>query len=85
MSALLCGCAATPEYNPVQAGVAQVFVFNEALKSVAVGMKQEDVHRLLGQEIVTGYTYSDTALAKTAQPITIPNPYKTIANTNYKV
>ena len=72
LSALLCGCATTAEYNPVQTSQEQIFILNEnELKSVRVGMTQQEAHHLMGRQITIGYTYSDSA-----QPITIPNPYR---------
>ncbi len=72
----LCGCAVTTEYNPVQAVHKQTFVLNESsLKAAAIGMTQEEVHRLVGDAIIIGYSYQDTA----SKPITLANPYKTNA------
>ncbi|MBI4309211.1 MAG: DUF3192 domain-containing protein [Candidatus Omnitrophica bacterium] len=76
MFLLVCGCAANGVYNPVQSATRQTFILNAtALNNVRVGMKQAQVHDLLGQELIIGYSYQNAV----ASPITIPNPYKTRA------
>ena len=74
------GCAIKNVYNPVQSAKSEIFLLNErALQNVRVGMKQEEVHNLMGQEIIVGYDYEGSALKEGSRPkpLTIPNPYRT--------
>lgn len=71
------GCATNPEYNPLQTVSRQTFLLNQSgLNQVKVGMKQAEVHNLMGQEIIIGYSYQN-ADPKGPNPLTIANPYKT--------
>jgi hypothetical protein len=74
------GCAMNEVYNPVQSATSQTVSLNEAaLKSVRLGMKQDEVHRIFGQELIIGYDYEAPALKTTTyKPITVANPYKTV-------
>jgi hypothetical protein len=86
LSLLAGGCAVTTNYDPLKAANNQTLLLNESLKQVNVGMSQTDVHNLMGQELIIGYSYqnplpgesSPLAVVKEAseKPITIPNPYK---------
>ena len=77
LSLLICGCAVNTVYNPVQSATDQTFILNAAaLNNVRMGMKQSEAHHILGQEIIIGYSYQNTAGTVDAKPITIPNPYK---------
>ncbi|MBF0504924.1 MAG: hypothetical protein HQL14_07470 [Candidatus Omnitrophica bacterium] len=70
---VLAGCASTPVYNPMQASTHPVLLLNEnSLKEVKEGMTPEEVHKIMGQELVIGYTYQSTDY----KPLTILNPYK---------
>jgi len=72
----LVGCASTPAYNPMQATSQQELLLNESgLKSVKEGMSLDQVHDLMGSQLVIGYTYK----APDYKPLTIANPYKTEA------
>ena len=77
----MAGCASTPTYNPVQSSVNQTVLLNEtAIKSISIGMKQDDVHHAMGQELTIGYASQEPGLKDiNYKPLTIPNPYKTAA------
>ena len=83
------GCATT-DYNPVAAGTTQqTFLLNEtAFSKISVGMGLPDVHELMGETIVIGYTYQKPLMNESTglpnptdsaayKPMTITNPYKT--------
>lgn len=70
---ILDGCASTPVYNPIQASVHSQLLLNEsALKAVKQDMTMDQVHKIMGQELVIGFTLQ----ADNYKPLTIPNPYK---------
>jgi len=81
------GCANAPVYNALVSSSQQTFLINGAsLAQVLVGMKQEQVHQLMGDSIIIGYAYQkplsdeETVLKSSAvdyKPLTINNPYKT--------
>ena len=69
----LTGCASTPEYKPLQAASNPQLLLNEsALKAVKEGMSPEEVHNIMGQELLIGYAFKSDKY----QPLTIPNPYR---------
>ena len=73
MILLLSGCATTAVYDPLRAATQQVLLLNESsLKNIKEGMTQDNVHDVMGQEIVIGYTKQSAGY----KPLTIPNPYK---------
>ena len=75
---LICGCAVNTVYDPVQSSTRGTFILNAAaLNNVHAGMKQSQVHDILGQELIIGYAYQSTGTGTDARPITIANPYKT--------
>jgi hypothetical protein len=77
LAVLLSSCATVQEYQPLKAGEHQIFLLNQsALNSVKPGMSEQDVHRIMGQEIVIGYS-ADSGQSSQYKPLTIPNPYKT--------
>ncbi len=70
------GCAELQTYEPVRTAIEEKFSLNETqLNNVNVGMTQDAVHALLGQELIVGYSYQNNS--SDAKPITIANPYKT--------
>jgi hypothetical protein len=80
----LAGCATTPAYNPMQSAGQQEILLNESsFKSIQDGMSMDQVHEIMGQELVVGYG----AKSPGYNPLTIPNPYKsqTIKDTGYIV
>ncbi len=69
------GCAGIEVYDPMHAAQNQVLLLNEsALKSVKVGMSEDEVHTLAGQALVIGYSARSNSPGY--EPLTIPNPYK---------
>ena len=82
LSLFLAGCASTPTYNPMQSGNPQEILLNESgLKALQDGMSMDQVHKIMGQELVIGYAYQSPSY----KPLTIPNPYKSevIKGTDY--
>ena len=75
-SLLLTGCASTPVYNPMQQASQQEVLLNESgFKAVQDGMTMDQVHEIMGQELVIGYAFQSPGY----KPLTIPNPYKSEA------
>ena len=84
---LVSGCATSELYNPVKASTDQRFLLNKAsLAQVKMGMKQDQVHQIMGDSIVIGYSYQKPVSSEPAvlqappsdyKPLTIANPYKT--------
>jgi hypothetical protein len=75
-SLILTGCASTPVYNPMQQASQQEILLNEnGFKSIQVGMAMDQVHVIMGQELVIGYEFQTPGY----KPLTIPNPYKSEA------
>lgn len=69
----LAGCASTPVYNPIHAAVSSKLLLNEnALKEVQEGMTMDQVHNIMGQELIIGYTPQSDRY----KPLTILNPYR---------
>lgn len=82
LSLSITGCATTPAYNPMQQASQQEILLNEnSFKAIQDGMTLDQVHQIMGQDLVIGYT-SQTPGYK---PLTIPNPYKSeaIKGTSY--
>ena len=76
LSLSLAGCATSPVYNPMQTASSQEILLNESgFKAIQDGMTGTQVHKIMGQELIIGYT-SQTSGYK---PLTIPNPYKSEA------
>jgi hypothetical protein len=73
LSLTLAGCASTPAYNPMKTVSQQELLLNESgLKAVQEGMTLEQVHKIMGQELMIGYEFQSPEY----KPLTIPNPYK---------
>lgn len=67
------GCAPSVVYNPMQSATQEELLLNESgFKAVQNGMTIDEVHKIMGQELVIGYTYQ----TPNYKPLTIPNPYK---------
>src|ERR1039457_3555931 len=76
LSISLAGCATTPAYNPMQVANQQELLLNQsAFKAIHDGTTMEQVHHLMGQELVIGYEFQSPKY----NPLTIPNPYKSEA------
>jgi len=70
----IAGCATTPAYNPMQSASQQELLLNESsFKAIQDGMTLDQVHKIMGQELVIGYAFQSPEY----KPLTIPNPYKT--------
>ena len=83
-SFLLAGCAASVVYNPMQVATGQELLLNTSgFKAIQEGMTVDQVHKIMGQELVIGYEYQ----SPNYKPLTIPNPYKSeeIKGTDYFV
>jgi hypothetical protein len=84
MFLVLAGCASTPEYNPLHADVNSELVLNDkALKEVKEGMTLDQVHAIMGQELII----SHGPQWGSGKPLIIPNPYKAeeIKGTGYMI
>lgn len=78
----LAGCASTPVYNPMQQASQQEILLNESgFKAIHEGQTLDQVHRIMGQELVVGYALQTPGY----KPLTIPNPYKSeaVKDTDY--
>ena len=76
LSLILTGCVTSPVYNPMQTASPQEISLNESgFKTVRDGMTMDQVHKIMGQELVIGYAFQ----APDYKPLTIPNPYKSEA------
>jgi len=76
LSLTLAGCATTPVYNPMQVATQQEISLNDnGFKAVQDGMTIDQVHAIMGQELVIGYAFQSPGY----KPLTIPNPYKSEA------
>ncbi len=80
---LLNACAMQQGYNPVASATKQTFLLNEPeLAQVKLGMTQPQVHSLMGESIIIGYssqmTNEDNTIkdASHFKPLLIKNPYK---------
>jgi len=84
LSLLLTGCATGPVYNPSQITTRVEISFNESgLKAVQDGMTLDQVHHVMGHELLIGYESQSSGY----KPLTVPNPYKTegLKNTGYLI
>ena len=84
LSLSLAGCATTPDYNPMQVNTQQEILLNESgLKAIKEGQSLDEVHQIMGQELVIGYKDQSPGY----KPLTIPNPYKSesIKNSDYLI
>ena len=82
LSLILTGCATSPVYNPMQSDSPQEILLNESgLKALREGMALDQVHQMMGQELIIGYKEQTPGYL----PLTIPNPYKSeaIKNTGF--
>lgn len=80
----LTGCASNEAYNPMQSTVPQELLLNESgFKALQDGMTQDQVHKVMGQELVIGYALQTPGY----KPLTIVNPYKVekIKGTDYLI
>ena len=76
LSLILTGCATSPVYNPMQTASPQEIALNESgFKAIQDGMTMDQVHKIMGQELVIGYAFQEPGY----KPLTIPNPYKSEA------
>lgn len=76
LSLSLTGCATSPVYNPMQVASQQELLLNESgFKAIQNGMTLDQVHKIMGTELVIGYQYQGPDY----KPLTIPNPYKSEA------
>ena len=68
------GCATTPQYNPMQVATQVELLLNESgFKAIQNGMTLDQVHKIMGTELVIGYQRQSADY----KPLTIPNPYRT--------
>jgi hypothetical protein len=72
LSLILTGCATTPAYNPMQTAPQEISLNESGFKAVKDGMTIDQVHKIMGQELVIGYAFQSPDY----KPLTIPNPYK---------
>jgi len=82
LSLSLAGCATAVVYNPMQVASQEELLLNESgFKAVQEGMTLDQVHKIMGDQLVIGYK----AQASDYKPLTIPNPYRSeeIKGTNY--
>ena len=78
----LAGCATSPVYNPMQVqSPAEIELNTQGLKALQEGQTLDQVHKIMGQELVVGYQDQTPGY----KPLSIPNPYKSeaIKNSNY--
>ena len=76
LSLSMAGCASGPVYNSMQTAGSPEVAFNESgFKAIEEGMTMDQVHQIMGKELVIGYTFQ----APVYKPLTIPNPYKSEA------
>jgi hypothetical protein len=72
----LAGCASNVVYNPMQVASQQEILLNEnGFKAVQEGMTIDQVHAIMGTDLVVGYAFQSPDY----KPLTIPNPYKSEA------
>jgi len=73
---LMAGCASSIVYKPMQTVSPPEVAFNESgFKAIRDGMTMDQVHKMMGQELIIGYTFRVPGY----KPLTIPNPYKSEA------
>ena len=71
------GCAVNTIYDPLQYSGTQTLLLNEAaFRQVTLGMTPDEVHRIMGDKLIIGYSYQDLG-SPGEKPITMANPYKT--------
>ena len=76
LSLSMAGCASTAVYNPMQVASQQELLLNESgFKAVQDGMTVDQVHKIMGTELVIGYQFQTPDY----KPQTISNPYKSEA------
>jgi len=76
LSLSLAGCATSVVYNPMQVANQQEFLLNESgFKAVQEGMTLDQVHQIMGTQLLIGYTLQESKY----KPLTIPNPYRSEA------
>jgi len=84
LSLTFAGCASTPVYNPMQVASQEEVLLNESgFKAIQEGMSLDQVHKIMGQELVVGYALQ----GPNYKPLTIPNPYRreTVTGTDYLI
>ncbi len=70
------GCAASTVYNPMQVeNPAEIELNTGGFKAIQEGMTLDQVHQIMGTELVVGYADQSPGY----KPLTIPNPYRTEA------
>ena len=76
LSLTLAGCAESVVYNPMQVASQEELLLNESgFKAIENGMSIDQVHKIMGTELVIGYTFQVPGYG----PLTILNPYKSEA------
>ena len=81
LSIILSGCATSVVYNPMQTATQQELLLNESgFKAIQDGQTIDEVHKIMGTELVIGYQAQSAAY----KPLTIPNPYKSEAGRDPK-
>jgi len=57
LSLVLAGCASSVVYNPMQVNIKQELLLNESsFKAIQDGMTIDQVHQIMGAQLVIGYT-----------------------------
>jgi hypothetical protein len=61
----------------------ELLLNENGFKAVQEGMSRDQVHKIMGQELVIGYSLQETNY----KPLTVPNPYKSesINGTDYAI
>jgi hypothetical protein len=80
----LAGCVSSVVYNPMQVATQQEILLNESsFKAVRDGMTTDQVHQIMGQELLIGYAFQKSGDKR----LTVSNPYKSeaIKGTNYLI
>ena len=76
LSLSLAGCATTTVYNPMQTPSPPEVAFNKnGFKAIQDGMTMDQVHKIMGTELVIGYQFHSPDYI----PLSVPNPYKSEA------
>jgi hypothetical protein len=82
LNLILTGCVTSPVYNPMQAAsLPEISLNQDGLKALQDGMTVDEVHKIMGQELVIGYEAQ--APAAGYKHLTVPNPYKSEAIKDY--
>jgi hypothetical protein len=72
----MAGCASSVVYNPMQVANQEELLLNESgFKAVQDGMTLDQVHKIMGTELVIGYQFQSPDY----KPLTVLNPYKSEA------